>query len=264
MAVDKVIRWFTQNQLKINVTKSCVCVIGTRQRRAIKSDLSVIINIYNEPVPIVDSFNYIGVTIDNSLSWKQHVNILSSSLGRRVGILARLRHILPQHCLATIYNTTIQPLIDYGLSVWGHSSAYNINLIQRYQNRAACLVSSNFNYDESSLNIVKRLKWLNVKERCIYFTNLLTYKCMNNAAPCYLTTLLSCRANINSHSTRQTSNLDFNVPKHGIEKFKESYPYQAPSLWNNLSISIRNAISIQSFKSLLKMYLMSSSGYNLK
>ena len=53
-------------------------------------------------------------------------------------------------------------------------SAYNINLIQRYQNRVARLVSSNFNYDESSLNIVKSLKWLNVKERCIYFTNLLT------------------------------------------------------------------------------------------
>ena len=69
-----------------------------------------------------------------------------------------------QHCLATIYNTTIHPLIDYGLSVWGHSSAYNINLIQRYQNRAAHLVSSNFNYDESTLNIVKSLKWLNVKE----------------------------------------------------------------------------------------------------
>ena len=73
--------------------------------------------------------------------------------------------------------------------------------------------------------------------------------------PCYLTTLLSCRANVNSHSTRQTSNLDFNVPKHGIEKFKESFSYQAPSLWNNLPISIRNAISIQSFKSSLKMYL---------
>ena len=115
--------------------------------------------------------DFLGVTIDNSLSWKQHVNILSSSLGRRVGILARLRHILPQHCLGTIYNNTIQTLIDYGLSVWGHSSAYNINLIQRYQNRAARLVSSNFNYDKSSLNIVQSLKWLNVKERCIYFTN---------------------------------------------------------------------------------------------
>ena len=53
--------------------------------------------------------DFLGVTIDNSLSWKQHVNILSSSLGRRAGVLARLRHILPQHCLGTIYNTTIQP-----------------------------------------------------------------------------------------------------------------------------------------------------------
>ena len=74
---------------------------------------------------------------------------------------------------------------------------------------------------------------------------MLTYKCMNNVAPCYLKTLLSCRANVNSHSTRQTSNLNFNVPKHGIEKLKESYSYQAPSLWNNVPISIRNAISIQ-------------------
>ena len=106
----------------------------------------------------MDSFNYLGVTIDNSLSWKQHVNILSSSLERRVGILARLYYILPLHCLGTIYNTTIQPLKDYGLSVWGHSSAYNNNVIQRYQNRAARVLSSNFNYDESSLNIVKILK----------------------------------------------------------------------------------------------------------
>ena len=62
---------------------------------------------------------------------------------------------------------------------------------------------------------------------------------MNNAAPCYLKTLLSCRANVNSHSTRQTSTLDLNVSKHETEKFKESYSYQAPSLWNNLPISIK-------------------------
>ena len=86
------------SKIEVFCNKMASCVIG----RAIKSDLSLIINIYNELVPTVDSFNYLGVTIDNSLSWKQHVNILSSSLGRRVGILARLRHILPQHCLATI------------------------------------------------------------------------------------------------------------------------------------------------------------------
>ena len=43
--------------------------------------------------------------------------------------------------------TTIQPVMDYGLTVWCAASSVLIQKIQRFQNRAARFITSNFNYE---------------------------------------------------------------------------------------------------------------------
>ena len=85
---------------------------------------------------------------------------LTSKIKPKLGALARLSKCLPRAELDSIYKTTIQPYIDYGIIILGHHSQCNLNMVEKFQNRAARLVTRNFDYLTSSSEIIKSLKWL--------------------------------------------------------------------------------------------------------
>ena len=61
--------------------------------------------------------------------------------------------------------TTIQSVIDYGITIRGSATKYLINKVQKFQNRAAKLISNNFNYDIPGSQIVAQLGWQNIDLR---------------------------------------------------------------------------------------------------
>ena len=65
---------------------------------------------------------YLGVLIDCSLSWKFHIEHIVIKISRLVGIMAKLRHFVPQNTLLHIYQSLILPYLSYGLAVWGLAS----------------------------------------------------------------------------------------------------------------------------------------------
>ena len=86
---------------------------------------------------ISSKYKYLGLTVDSNLSWNKHVQELCCKLGAHVGVLYRLSKILPAECLKSLYFSMVQSVIDYGLTVWGHTLKQNILKVQRFQNRAA-------------------------------------------------------------------------------------------------------------------------------
>ena len=58
---------------------------------------------------------------------------------------------------------TVQSHIDYCLTVWGFTSNKNINRLQKFQNRAARIITNNFIWVIRGVDIVKDLVWLNIK-----------------------------------------------------------------------------------------------------
>ena len=72
---------------------------------------------------ISSNYKYLGLTVDSNLSWNKHVQELCCKLGARVEVLLyRLSKILPTECLKSLYFSMVQSVIDYGLTVWGHTS----------------------------------------------------------------------------------------------------------------------------------------------
>ena len=65
---------------------------------------------------------------------------------------------------------TVQSDIDYCLTVWGFTSSQNLHLIQKMQNRAARLITNNFDFNTREIDIVRDLGWLNITQRRDYFT----------------------------------------------------------------------------------------------
>ena len=104
------------------------------------------------------SFNYVGVDIDNVLSWDIQTDSISKKLVFIISRLSRLKPVLPSHMLMYIYTSIIQPKIDYAILIWGYTTAHNINKVQRLQNRAARILTGNYDYvNTRGINLVKTL-----------------------------------------------------------------------------------------------------------
>ena len=68
---------------------------------------------------MVSSFNFLGIILDQSLSWKKHVSVVTNKISKTLGILYRLKDIFPENILLTIYQSLIASHMNYGLLVWG-------------------------------------------------------------------------------------------------------------------------------------------------
>ena len=84
------------------------------------------------------SFKYLGVTLNQSMSWADHVDAISTKINQRIGLIRRIRDVLPLQVRVTLYNTLILPLFDYGDVIWGDKNNDTImSELQILQNKAA-------------------------------------------------------------------------------------------------------------------------------
>ena len=146
---------------------------------------------------------------------------------------------------------TVQSHIDYCLTVWGFTSSDNLHLIQKMQNRAARLITNNFDFNTRGIDIVRDLGWLNITQRRDYFTALFL--------PDHILDNFTFKRDI---AIRQTRSCDTNVlyvPKINRSSFKSALQVNGTMIWNILPIHIRNCNSIHSFKRLLKTFLLQQS-----
>ena len=201
-----------------------------------KKNFSVLIEIEIDGVKIlhVRSAKYLGVVTDSQLTWTDHINELSSRLSSSLYILQKLRQNLLCNNFNSIYYAIFQSCIYYCLSVWGSTSEKKSSHLQKLQKRAARIVTQNFNWDESSINIIRNLGWQTIRQRYEFLTCCITYKARNNLAPNYISDLFSSVAEHHSVLIRGSTNNNLYLPKPNLTIFKSSLSYSGANLWDSL------------------------------
>ena len=91
-------------------------LVGTHQRTTEADDL--VIEVSNTRLERVNKFKYLGALLDNTLSWKDHIEYIGHKISSRLGILLRSRKALPKPTFQMLYNTLVLPLFDYCSPVW--------------------------------------------------------------------------------------------------------------------------------------------------
>ena len=115
--ISKVNTWLLSNKLLLNVAKSKFMIFFKHLRTIPK--LSISIN--GNPVEQVTNFNFLGITLDQNITWNDHISKISIKVARVIGIMNKLKHIYPHQILRTLYNSLIHPHLIYGLHIWGFS-----------------------------------------------------------------------------------------------------------------------------------------------
>ena len=83
---------------------------------------------------------YLGVFIDQNLSWKYHIDSIVTKISKNVGLIAKLRHSVPRPILLHIYKSLVDRYITYGLAAWGQVCKTYLHKILFLQKRALRLL----------------------------------------------------------------------------------------------------------------------------
>ena len=125
--ISKVSQWFTCNKLSLNIAKTNFIRFKPHSSQAMDPHYNIRIN--GLPLTELKSTKFLGVTIDSSLSWNDHIHNVHNAVSRGIGILYRLKDLIAQNSLVILYNALILPFITYCNIVWGNCGTTKINSI---------------------------------------------------------------------------------------------------------------------------------------
>ena len=96
-------------------------LIATKPKHSSNAAGKLNLEIRGRELDVVKKIKYLGVQVDNSLDWKEHIKAVSSKVSRAIGFLKYARNILPMASLKTCTQVLWSPIFDtvvlYGVVV---------------------------------------------------------------------------------------------------------------------------------------------------
>jgi len=222
-----------------------------RQKR---QTLDLSIRIDNNNIECVKETVFLGVILDEHLSWKPHILSVSRKISKSIGIIYKSSFCLPKTSLRSLYYGLVYPYLIYCVSVWGstyHCNLSRVIILQKKIIRIICKVS----FDSHTEVLFKEQEILKFSDIYLYQIGKFMYLFKRGLLPNYFREMFTLTSQIHSHNTRN-SNLFYIFPcRTNIRKF--SIRFQGPKLFNSLSPEIQNSESVGSFGKRLKKFLLS-------
>ena len=241
--LNRVAQWMESNKLILNQSKTKSMLFGSRQNLAKSPNFCI--QLHGKVLERVAKFSYLGVVLDETLSWKDNVEYVSSKVSSRLGLLTRIRSCLTLEASKKVYTSLVQPLFDYADVAWGEISEGCCKELQRLQNRAARIILRK----KTSKDILRVLNWLSLACRRKLHKCTLVFKCLNNLVPKYLTQFFTRNRAFHDHATRRSNDLHPPKPKHNMGK--RTFKYTGTIYFNALPACIKSAPSLSNFKNLI-------------
>lgn len=249
-SLSKIIEWFSNNNLSLNYNKT-VCItfsnsiktspnmtsIKAHDKKCTSTSQCSCISINK-----VDKTKYLGVTFDQHLRWNFHISELNMKLHKLYTFFNMSKHFLNIHWLKNTYYNLTQSLIEYGIVVWGNAAQTHINCLQIAQNTSLKII-----YHKprlySSINLYSEAKILTVKQ--LYYKKTIYYMSKKNLI----------QPVVHTYNTR-TEKLIY--PKMNTTKYYNSYLITGLKLYEKIPISIKNYPNFDTFKLLIKKWLLTN------
>jgi len=253
--VEDVARWFLENRLLLNPSKTEAVLFGTRVQRE-KIQTANGIDIAGTVVPFSDTVKLLGVTLDSSLTMDRHVTEVLRSCSYHTRALRHIRPLLTLDAAKMIAHSLISSRLDYANALLHGTSAGNLNRLQVAQNSLARVVCQ-APRSASATNLRRQLHWLPIRQRITYKIAVITYKTRSTGTPAYLSHLINDY--LPSRTLRSSDKLLLVVPRMALTMSAKAFSVSAPSVWNSLTYNCRSAERFSTFSRILKTELFEHS-----
>ena len=244
MELNNLGNWFQANLMSLNAKKTNYIIFSSR-RRKIPEDNNLNISINSTPIKRVPQIKFLGIIIDEHLTWQPHINIVKNKIAKTIGIIKRLRSTLPKTTLRTLYNSLILPHLNYGNVIWAGGYETSLLPIFLLQKKVVRLISGT-GYLAPSSHLFYSLNLLTIFDLYKLQLATLMYHHQNKTLPTIFFSYFTTNATVHDHETRFRHNLRSILCKTNIRYF--SVRLAGPRIWNTIDSHTRNLGTSYSFK----------------
>ena len=149
--MKKIVEWFMTNKLSLSLGKSNF-VLFHRRRKDLHEEIQTI-SIGQDEIRRVTQFKYIGLMLDENLTWEPHINNICSALVRYYSIFYNIRNSITSNIARAIYYACIYPHISYAIEIYGSANDTLISKLQVQQNKLLKLLTKrDYRYSTNKLH----------------------------------------------------------------------------------------------------------------
>jgi hypothetical protein len=214
--------WFISNSLSLNLDKTYFLQFRPKNSYEINTKISC----GNKLIKETKNTKFLGLDIDNSFSWKNHIDQMMLKLGRACYAIRYVKHFMSLDTLRTIYFSYFHSILWYGIIFWGNF-AYSLNIF-KIQKRIIWMIINATNRD-SCRQLFKNLKILPLKSQYIFSLLLFVAKHRD---------LYESNSEIHNIDTRSSS--DLYIPTANLSTFQKGLFYFGIKVFNHLPTNIKN------------------------
>ena len=236
--------WVYNNGLKLNIKKTKYMIITNRP----KIDIDVKLN--GTPIERSVCERFLGVLVDENLSWSDHIKSLASKISRNSGIIYKLKGIVPESVLKTLYNSFIQSNLNFCSSVWGLRSKNSVEPLFRAQKKAIRAVEKCFNlffYNKDTGECPCHTKEIFERNSLLTVHNLIAKNCLSMMQKVYVghcpqpIKYLFSKPTLANSRPRRVHKF-FDVPLNRLKSADNAISYKGPKFYNLIVNQINTEI----------------------
>ena len=196
-----------------------------------------------------NSEKVLGVTFDNKLTFKEHIDNLCRKANQKLHALGRIANYMSFKQRKTIMNAFISSQFNYCPLVWlCHNRSLN-SQINNIHHRALSIVYND--YISSFESLLEKSGSFSIHHKNIQLLAIEVYKTINGLSPLLMSDIFVNKSN--RYNLRSGQTLKTFIPKtsnYGVE----SVSYLASKIWNLVPIEIKNSKSLEIFKNKIKIW----------
>ena len=217
------------------------------------------LNVADPSILRINCTKYLGVLIDECLSFREHIDYISLKLTRNVGILRKLNYIFPRDILRKLYCSLLHPYLLYCRTVWGRTFPSHLRHIRVLQNKALRLLCGVGFKDQVQRRYID-CKILPLAGLITFYRSLFIYKYFQNCLPICFESMFELGSDIHTHFTRQSNIIRRLLAITRRSQF--SIRYQEPHAWNCLPTTLRSMDNFRKFWRKLKLFCLNIYGFD--
>ena len=198
----------------------------------------------------VPCYKYLGIWLDDRLSFKSHVLDLAKKVKIKLGALYRIRSCFTFENRMEIVQSTILSVLDYGDIVYMYAAPSTLKLLDSVYHSAIRFVTGDA-FRTHHCNLYKNVGWSPLADRREKHCLLFVYKALVGKLPNYLMSLLKLKSIC--HNTRSQSLISLEIPLTKTNIGKIAFKFFASHKWNTIQVELKltKYLSVNQFKSLL-------------
>ena len=254
--------WVDCNGLKLNLKKTNY-MIFTSNKLYRQHDFNI--TIANTEIKRTAESKFLGVIINEKMNWNSHIAAIRQKMSRYIGVMYKLKNIIPLSARLNIYHSFVQSHINYCSLVWGFTTKSNIESIFSIQKKGIRAVIPGFvNYFYRDGEVPHHTKTAFTKYGILTVHNIiakntLIFMCKHHRQKETHALPDSVASTIHENAPKPGSTHETNQDWHELyctNHFRTSLFYKGPLLFADFATNeLLSLISLLSFKSRTKRLL---------